>query len=102
MGLPLSAKASASYERKDVNMNTNVNAFAKETNQTGPIGRLKGQKYVVMCQGNGTMSFDIIQSKIKRLEEMAKLHNNGILTDEEFQREKSKILGNDGEDSHSE
>ena len=96
MGLPLSGRAYVGYERKDVNVAYDADVFPKETNKITKIGRLKIKKYLVKCDGNGHMSFDLIQSQVKHIEELAKLRERGILTNEEFQKEKKKLLGNDG------
>ena len=88
-------KGSISYNRKDVNLNIDEQTFAKQINKTIPVGIIKRQKYVVVCDGNGTMGFDLLQSKKKQIEDMVKLLNAGHLTDEEFRQVKRKILGID-------
>ena len=95
MSWPLSGKASIKHERSDTNITYDANVFPKEINKTIPVGRIRPKKYLVICDGNGNMGFDLIQSQAKRIEEFAKLLKKGIITDEEFQKKKNRILEGD-------
>ncbi len=44
---------------------------------------------------NGTVTAAVVESTASQLEKLARLHDQGKLTDEEFEREKAKLLGGD-------
>ncbi|MCY4491715.1 MAG: SHOCT domain-containing protein [Thaumarchaeota archaeon] len=90
-GFPI--KGSINYDRKDVNLNIDEQRFAKQINKIITVGKIRRQKYVVICDGQGTMGFDLLQSKKKQIEDMVKLRDEGHITHEEFKRVKQKILG---------
>ena len=102
MDWPLSGKASVKHERNDVNITYDANIFPRETNKIIFTGRIKKKLLAVVCDGNGNMRFDLIQSPAQRIKEFAKLRKDGVITDEDFQKKKKEILENDDAGSYSE
>jgi Short C-terminal domain len=61
---------------------------AQEADQDQRIGDLESQPAAPAAAPSGGMS----QESIERLEQLGKLHEQGVLTDEEFSQQKQKVL----------
>lgn len=88
---PFSANASASFTRTDHNIKFDLDVFPRETNKITKE-RWSKNKYLVKCDGKGNMSFELLKDPIKQIERLAKLRDQGLLTDEEFDEQKKKLM----------
>lgn len=68
------------------------NVFPPETNKVSTVGRLKPKKYLFQCDGQGNMRLRYMDDPIKTLERLAKLRDKGVISEEDFQQAKAKLL----------
>ena len=88
----LAAGASLAAIFKHVTVTTDSNVFPPETNKMTGLGLIKRKKMWVVCDGNGKMYFIHIQTTADMIRDLAKLKDEGALTEEEFQQGKASAL----------
>lgn len=71
---------------------TDSNLFKPETNKIANVGVIRRKKIWVVCDGDGKMYLRSLDDPIKMIERLAKLWKKGMITEEEFQHAKAKML----------
>ena len=95
----LAAGASLAAIFKHVIVTTDSNTFPPETDKMTSIGMVRRKKMWVVCDGSGKMYFIHIQTLADVIRDLAKLRDEGALTEEEFQQSKASALRKLGGDS---
>ena len=95
----LAAGASLATIFRNVKTATDSNTFPPETNKVTDLGAVRRKKMWVVCDGQGKMYFRHIQTTADMIRELAKLRDDGLLTEEEFQQGKASALRQLGGDS---
>ena len=86
---PVSVDLKVSRENSTTTIDSNV--FPPETNKILTKGALS-DKFWVKCDGKGNMNFHHLTDPIKTIKELGKLHNEGLITDEQFEQAKRILL----------
>lgn len=73
-------------------LHTGDTRFERETNTISSLGLRNAEKLLVTCNGDGTMSVRCLVDPLKRIEELDKFRKEGIITSEEFEIAKKKLL----------
>lgn len=87
---PITADLAAST--KHLTTTTDSNLFPPEVNKIVTKG-IPPRKYWIVCDGEGRMYGRRIEDPIETLERIAKLLKDGLITEEEYQRMKTALLG---------
>ena len=95
----LAAGASLATIFKNVTVTTDSNTFPPETNKMTGLGVVRRKKMWVVCDGQGKMYFLHIQTPADTIRDLAKLRDDGLLTEEEFRQGKASALRQLGDDS---
>ena len=90
--LPFKPEAKLVYAKTEEKKVFDSKNFPPCTNKIEDVGLVRKRKYLIKCDGYGHMGFVELKSPLQILEELAKLKDKGIITDEEFERKKSEIL----------
>lgn len=91
-GSPFSSKASLAAAVKRLTITTDSNIFKPETNKVATVGLIRPKMIWFMCDGQGKMDARYISNPRKELKQWAKLRDEGIITEEDFQRVKTALL----------
>lgn len=68
------------------------NVFPPETNKVSTVGRLRPKKYLFQCDGKGNMRLRYMDDPIKTLARLAKLRDKGVISEDDFQQAKTRLL----------
>lgn len=74
------------------NRNPDLTTFPKETNVVSDLGVTNKVQLLIRCMGEGKFEVTYMKDPLQAIKELGKLRDDGVLTDEEFQREKDKQL----------
>ena len=88
--LPVDIKANISREDKNITFDSNV--FPKETNKIKKVGTIRSKTFLIKCNGNGHMDFENLSESTEIIKKLNKLRKDGIITDDEFESKKKKLL----------
>jgi hypothetical protein len=95
-GLPVSAgahaEASFGYSISKEEHLWDIKVFPPCFNKIEDTGRIRKRKFLISCNGKGTMHFSEIISKDEKIRRLQKLRQSGVITDEDFDNQKKRIL----------
>lgn len=77
---------------KRMTYTTDSNVFPPETNKVSNVGRLKPRKLWFVCDGNGSMYVRHVGDPIDQIRELGELLDKDLITSEEFEAAKKKLL----------
>lgn len=86
-----SAGLSLATAVKNLTFTKDGNVFEPETNKVTTIG-IKRKKVWLMCDGQGNMRVRSLEDPLKTIEQLSKLKDKGRITEEDFQRVKTRLL----------
>jgi len=69
-----------------------VRVFPAMTNKIEIIGKIRPRKFLVQCDGNGTLTFKEINSAYERLKQLKKLLDEHLISEGEYEEKKKVIL----------
>lgn len=98
----LAACASLTTVVKHMTDTTDSNTFPPETNKMTGVGMIRRKKMWIVCDGRGKMYCYHIQTPSDTIRALAKLKNEGMLTEEEFSQSKARVLRQLDTDSEEE
>lgn len=90
-------KVNISYNKEKNEIINNSKILCTNQSKVEELGKLKKKRYWIECQGDGSWKFTEINSqkdKIKKIKELEQAKKDGILTEEDYEKEKQKILDN--------
>ena len=92
MEFPFKSPVNIDLKNTNSTITTDTNVFPQETNKITTVGRIRQKKYYVQCNGNGHMNFNILKDPLEQIRDLSKLHEDGIITYEEFTQKKEELL----------
>jgi len=76
------------YKREDINVDsTNIPQNAAKVRAVG----FRRKPFLIKCDGNGSFTFEKIQTKEDALKELKKLKDKKIITKKEFDKSKKEL-----------
>ena len=90
---PFAVKANLAALLKHVTVTTDSNVFPPETNKVSKVGILHPKKMWFVCDGDGNMYVRTIGNPIEQIRQLNNLKDEGLLTPEEFEDVKKRLLG---------
>lgn len=91
-GIPVQADVRLGATTQHTTTTVDSNIFPPETNKVATIGRLRPKKYLFQCDGKGHMRLRYLDDPIKTLERLAKQRDRGIISEDDFQQAKARLL----------
>lgn len=75
---------------------TTDNKFEQETHALSSLRPLSKNKLLVVCNGDGTMSVRYLGDPIELIKKLGALRDKDLITSEQFETLRSKLLGQIG------
>lgn len=72
-------------------LTTDSNVFPPEVNKIVTKG-IRREKFWIRCDGEGCMDFNHITNPLRSIEQLGKLKDKGLITDEQFEKARNVLL----------
>ena len=89
----LSGSGSYAVEHKKITFDSKV--YPPCTNKIEDLGRIIKRKFSIQCDGRGNMKIMQLMTPFEKIEKLGKLLGKGLISQDEFDKTKAKILANE-------